>query len=48
MNVISAKKLAGLCAVVLLLGVLLAAIPATDRVTVSAAIQAETTQAPIA
>ena len=47
MNVILAKKLAGLCAVILLLGVLLAAVPATDMVPVSAAIQAETTRAPV-
>ena len=46
MNVILAKKLAVLCAVILLLSVLLAGVPAAKGVPMSAATQAETTQAP--
>lgn len=46
MNVILAKKLAVLCAVILLLSVLLAGVPAAKGVPMSAAIQAETTQSP--
>ena len=48
MNVILAKKLAGLCAVILLLGVMLASVPAAKGAPVFAATQAETTQAPVA
>ena len=48
MNVILAKKLAGLCAVILLLGVLLASVPAAKGTPVFAATQAETTQVPVA